>query len=99
MSKISKIILFQDDSFLFVVKRAPHKPIKDGKLELLGGTVDRGETPLQGLVRELVEEEGSSLVANKAAVLQLTPVNIAVEGDNHYIRHMAVTGKELEKSK
>jgi len=97
MSKISKIILFRDDSFFFSIKKAPHEPIKDGKLELPGGHVDEAETPLQGMIRELAEEEESGLIADKVALLRLTPLEIMVEGDPHFIYHMAFTGKEMER--
>ncbi len=97
MRKISKIILFQDDSFFFGIKKAPHEPMKDRKLELLGGGVDESETPLEGLIREVTEEEESALVANKVSLLRLTPVKITVEGDCHFIYHMAITAKDLER--
>lgn len=97
MREISKIILFGDDSFFFSIKRESCDSIKDGKLELLGGGIDKNETPLQGLIRELAEEEESALIANKVALLQLTPVEIMVEGDRHFIYHMAIAGEELER--
>jgi hypothetical protein len=97
LRNISKIILFQDDCFFFGIKKAPHEPSKDGKLELLGGGVDEGETPLEGLIRELAEEDESALVANKVALLRLTPVKIVIEGDSHFIYHTAITANELER--
>ncbi len=97
MSNISKIILSQDDSILFAIKRAPHDLSKDGKLELPGGGLDKGETPLQGLIRELAEEEESGLVADKVSLLQLTPIKIMIEADGHFVYHMAVTEEELAK--
>jgi len=97
MSRISKIILFDEDSFFFAIKRVPSNADMDRKLELLGGGVDKGETPFQGLIRELAEEEESAVIAHRVAILQLSPVRIVVEGDRHFIYHSAITGKELEK--
>jgi ADP-ribose pyrophosphatase YjhB (NUDIX family) len=97
MRKIAKIILFLDDAILFAVKRAPSESLKDGKMELPGGGVDKRETPLQGLVRELAEEEESGVVAAKAAGLRLQPIELTVEGDRHFIYHMPLARQELEK--
>lgn len=97
MRKIAKIILFLDDAILFAVKRAPSESAKDGKLELPGGGVDKRETPLQGLIRELAEEEESQVVARKAAELRLQPVEFTIEKDRHYIYHMPIAPHELEK--
>lgn len=96
MRKVAKIILFRDYSFLFAVKLAPQEPAKHRKMELLGGGVENGETSLEGLVRELTEEEQSSLVASKVAKLNLIPIEIEVEGDPHFIYHMPITGKDLQ---
>lgn len=96
MRKIAKIILFKDDSFLFAVKMAPQDPVKHKKMELLGGGVEKGETPLEGLVRELTEEEQSSLLAHNAANLNLSPIEILIDADTHFIYHMPISGKDLE---
>lgn len=97
MSRISKIILFVDDVFIFGVKRVPRQPAKDRRLELLGGHVEKGETPLEGLIRELEEEESSALLANKASAAQLSPVEIKVGGDRHFIFRMPIVDDELDR--
>jgi len=97
MRKIAKIILFVDDEVLFAIKKAPHESAKDGKLELPGGGLEKGEQPIQGLCRELVEEEASQLVARKVAVLGTKPVEFKVEGDHHFIYHMPITHRELAR--
>ncbi len=96
MGRKSKIILSLDDTFFFSIKKAPNDPARDGKLELLGGGVAKGEEPFQGLIRELKEEEESASVANKVARLQPVPVEIVVEDDRHFIYHLAIEEKDLE---
>lgn len=96
MSKKAKIILSVDDSFLFGIKRTPNDPGRDGKLELLGGGLDKGETPLEALIREVAEEEPSSIVADKIAHLEPTPMKITVDDDRQFIFHMAITKEELD---
>ena len=44
-------------------------------MELFGGNVDPGETPLQGLIRELKEEESSGTLAKMASKRKLEPVS------------------------
>lgn len=49
---------------LFSRKRAPGTD-KHGRLELLGGHMDGGESPLEALVRELAEEEATGTLATR----------------------------------
>ena len=97
MAKISKIIVFLDDDFFFSVKKVPKHPARDRKLELPGGRVDKGEMPLDALIRELAEEEQGGVLAGKVARLQLTPVDFKVGGDRHFIYHMPLAGDELQR--
>lgn len=97
MANVSKIILYHRDMFFFARKRTPRKPDKDNKLELPGGRLDKGETPFEALIRELAEEEESGTVAEKAAALGLTPVEIAIKKTRHFVYHMPLSEEELER--
>lgn len=95
MAKVSKIIIFHRDVFFFTRKRSPRKPDKDDKLELPGGRVDKGETPFEALIRELTEEEESGTVAEKAAELGLTAIEITIRKTRHFIYHMPLSEEDL----
>lgn len=97
MKQVSKIILYVGDSFVFGIKRVPQKPNKDGKLELFGGRVDKGETPLQALIREIREEEQSGVAADKIVQINPDPVEFKVGGDLHFIYQMPLTDHELKQ--
>lgn len=96
MRQVAKIIIFLNDALLFSIKRAPRKSGNDGKLELLGGHIEKGETPFHGLIRELAEEDEGSFIANKVALLRLTPVEITVEGARHFVYRMPIAESELQ---
>lgn len=74
MRYVSKILLTCGDLYVFSIKKSPQSPHKDRRMELFGGNADPGETPFQGLIRELQEEEESGILAKKAASLKLKPV-------------------------
>jgi len=93
--RIAKIILECGDRLLFSIKRAPGKPQKDQKLELIGGHVEDGETPLEGLIRELQEEEESGILAEKVRSLEPIPDDIPVQNTCHYIFRMPLSEGDL----
>lgn len=62
---VSKILLSCRDVYVFSIKKSPDHPEKDGKLEMFGGNVEADETPFEGLVRELEEEEETGTLAGK----------------------------------
>ena len=82
--------------YLMSVKRAEGKR-RHGKLELLGGHVEEGEGPLDGLVRELAEEENSGTLSERVRVLAPKATNLHVAGAQHYVFDLEIDQDECEK--
>jgi 8-oxo-dGTP pyrophosphatase MutT (NUDIX family) len=97
MQSVAKVFILQGERYLFSLKRAPGKPQKDGKLELLGGKIENGETRIQGLLRELREEEKTGVLARKAASLGLKPRFIRLKGQDNFVYRMEITPDELDE--
>jgi 8-oxo-dGTP pyrophosphatase MutT (NUDIX family) len=57
----------------------------DGKLEFLGGRLDEGENPKDGLLRELSEEESTGMLARVAGVRAGRRHLIVVSDVLHYV--------------
>ncbi len=74
-------------------KRAKGTP-KHGRLELLGGGIDDGEAPLEGLIRELAEEEKTGGLARKVGWEQPAPKLMTIEGTPHYIFEVSISLEE-----
>lgn len=70
MNVVSKVLLTCGEIYVFSIKKSPLKPEKHNKLELFGGNVEPGESPFEGLIRELREEEESGTLAEKAVLLK-----------------------------
>ena len=65
-------------------KRAEGKS-KHGKLEMLGGHLEAGESPLQALLRELREEETSGTLARLVERARPTPREAVVVDTLHHL--------------
>lgn len=74
MGYVSKLLVTCGDRYVLSIKKSLGNPRKNKRLELFGGKVDPGETPFQGLIRELSEEESSGTLAGKAAGLAPEPI-------------------------
>jgi 8-oxo-dGTP pyrophosphatase MutT (NUDIX family) len=96
MQSVAKMFIRQGDQYLFSRKRAPGKPVKDGKLELLGGKIEPGESRVQGLLRELREEERTGILARKAETLPLRAEFLHLHGQDNFIYRMEITPDELD---
>jgi N-acetylglutamate synthase-like GNAT family acetyltransferase len=95
--RVSKAFVLIGDHYLFSEKRAPQSPEKDHRLELIGGAMESGETPFQGLLRELQEEEPSGTLSKKANTLNSTPREIVVGIEPHFIYQMTITDDEYKR--
>ncbi|MBT5304400.1 MAG: hypothetical protein HOI47_09600 [Candidatus Scalindua sp.] len=91
--EISKIFVEVRKYCLFSEKRKPESS-DDHLLELLGGRLEHSETPFQGLMRELQEEDLSEILANKVKPLDLQPKEILVNHEKHSIYKVNITQDE-----
>ena len=62
---VAKIIVFDAAGNILKLHRSHTHPIYPHEIDLPGGVVDRGETPAEGAVRELMEETGISLAVDE----------------------------------
>ncbi|WP_080802710.1 NUDIX hydrolase [Desulfamplus magnetovallimortis] len=97
---VSKIIIICKKQYVFSIKKSPLRPFKDKRLEFFGGNVDQGETPFEGLIRELQEEEMTGILAEKAKALKPEPLkSFEVDGKIQCIYQMEITTDEYPKLK
>jgi len=97
MKIVSKIMLICDDKLLFSIKRSPGKPEKHDKLELIGGGIKKDETPFQGLIRELYEEESTGILARKASKQIPDARRIMVKDKPAYIFKMTIDKNDIKQ--
>lgn len=80
---------FGTETLLFTRKRATGTP-KHGHLEFLGGGIGDG-SPVEGLMRELREEEKSGLLARKVATQNPEPKALSIAGVTHYMFEISIS--------
>lgn len=60
-----QLVLFNKNNEILITKRSDTKEVIPGKWECNGGAIVAGETPIEGLEREIREELGIDLDRNK----------------------------------
>lgn len=60
-----QLIIFNENNEILITKRSNTKMVLPGKWECNGGAIEVGETPIEGLVREIHEELGIKVDTNK----------------------------------
>ena len=78
MKKVSKLVVIDGDNKYLMMWRGDHPTFLNDP-DLPGGTVEIGESSLDAMLREVVEEAGFSV--NKKAVKKL------YEGDEYSVHH------------
>ena len=76
-----QLILFNKNNEILITKRSDTKKLLPGKWECNGGAIDAGETPIEGLEREIYEELGIKLDKNKVIYYKTV-----IDDDRHNIK-------------
>jgi len=95
---ISKIFVGIGESYLFSEKIKLWSS-NDHLLELLGGHLENSETPFQGLIRELQEEDSSGILASKVNSLKPLPREIVINDEKHSIYKIEIKRGEFKSLK
>jgi len=93
--RISKILLKAGNYYVFSYKNSS-RPGLDGKLELIGGNIEANESPFEGLIRELKEEETTETLSQKASEIRPGSIKIYVNKQEHFIYFMSITQDEYK---
>ncbi len=99
MKQVAKIFIRTEGSYIFSRKRAPGKQ-KDKRLELVGGGFEKGEGPLEALLREAVEEESSGRLAEEIRrqqpVYDKLVLQVAGADEPQYLFHIEIDAETAE---
>lgn len=61
-----QLVIINDKNEILITKRSDKKKLLPGKWECNGGAIDAGETSIEGLEREILEELGIKIDRDKA---------------------------------
>ena len=76
-----QLVLFNKNNEILITKRSDRKKVLPGKWECNGGAIDAGETPIEGLEREISEELG--IVLDRKKIIYYKNV---IDDDRHSIK-------------
>ena len=86
-----QLILFNKNNEILITKRSNTKKLLPGKWECNGGAIDRGETPIEGLEREIKEELGITLDREKTIYYKTV-----IDDDRHNIKDIFVYKDDVD---
>ena len=78
-----QLVILNDKNEILITKRSDFKKVLPGKWECNGGAIAKGETPIEGLVREFKEELG--IIINKH---KLTFLKTVIDDEKHNIKEI-----------
>jgi hypothetical protein len=93
---VAKLFIRANAYYVFSKKRKPSSK-SDHHLELMGGHIEDGESPLNALIREVKEEELSSVIATKTERQQPKGEQIVVDNEKHFIFEIRVDDHDFKK--
>ena len=86
-----QLIIFNENNEILITKRSNTKMVLPGKWECNGGAIEAGETPVEGLVREIKEELGINVDINKIIFLKTV-----IKDDKHNIKDIYLYKDNIE---
>jgi len=86
-----QLIIFNQNNEILITKRSNNKMVLPGKWECNGGAIEAGETPVEGLVREIKEELGINVDINKIIFLKTV-----IKDDKHNIKDIYLYKDNIE---
>lgn len=98
VTKAIIVVAGKPNQYLMSIKRDPGSS-NEGKLEFLGGRMEKDETPSEAVIRELGEEEASGKLAS--IVKKCSPLHIQHQVKNamHYFFPLEISKRDYEKLK
>lgn len=93
---IAKLFIRANAYYIFSEKRKPSSPKSDHGLELAGGQIEDGESPLEALIREVEEEELSGIIAAKTRHQRPECKRVVVDGQDHFIFEISIEDDDFK---
>jgi 8-oxo-dGTP pyrophosphatase MutT (NUDIX family) len=69
MKRGAKILLIDKDKKILILRRSLSHPIWPHHLDLPGGIIEKGETPKQAIIREVLEETKLKIDINQLKLI------------------------------
>lgn len=86
-----QLIIINGNNEILITKRSHTKKILPGKWECNGGAIDAGETPIEGLEREMLEELG--IVLDKTKIIYYKTV---IKDEKHNIKEIYLYKDDID---
>lgn len=86
-----QLVILNENNEILITKRSNTKMILPGKWECNGGAIATGETPIEGLEREIYEELGIKIDRNKAIFYKTV-----VKDDTHIIKDVYLYKENID---
>ena len=94
VAKLRVVVVRNGERWCLMSRKRSSWPPIDDKLEFIGGHLKEGQTPTEGLLDELSEEEATGLLAARARDLAPSPTRHEVDGDPHHLFELTLEETE-----
>jgi 8-oxo-dGTP pyrophosphatase MutT (NUDIX family) len=89
----AKALITDSDGHVLILRRSKTHPVWPLHDDIPGGVIEEGETPEEGVIREVFEEAGIEITT---AALQLAKKTISPRGHNWFLYHVQFSDKRPE---